>query len=63
MDILVVVWRVGSLETTDELTKEELENVLNTKGGLVVSVMLRRNGSGASRGVLRRYRARRVRIC
>ena len=47
MDILVVVGRVGSLETIDELTKEELENVLNTKGGLVMSVQMeRRSGVG-----------------
>lgn len=44
MDILVVVGCVGSLETVDKLTKEELENVLSTKGGLVVSVRTERRG-------------------
>jgi len=42
VDILVVVGRVGSLETIDKLTKEELENVLNSKGGLVISVRTER---------------------
>ena len=32
MDILVVVGRVGSFETVDKLTEEELENVLSTQG-------------------------------
>jgi hypothetical protein len=47
VDILVVVGCVGSLETIDELTKEELENVLSIKGRLVVSERTeRRDGVG-----------------